>query len=348
MHLACSLIPHVFIVIPCVAATVCQQSVPATGVNTPDAPIVTATKVNPSAGDERSPPVGLLSTIEASGIPAIYHSSYDIAAEQMKVRARVRDYAKQFSRIRHEHFGKIKVQAIRERGIEHLREFTDPAAFRPMIEELAREGDDVRLAMLDHFARQGDEGQAALAWVAIFDKNLAIRNESLKRMGSPASEPVKYLLNGALRMRDHDVVCSAATVAGALNVVSAIPLLIFAQAATSGSGGGSGEQGDLAWIAIQTQRAYVQQLIPVVGNNSGGFQPVIGVVSEGVVLRIVDAVAIEYRTPVHTALVAMTTHEWGNSTEYLSYNIQAWWDWYNTEFVPFKNEQALKAALTGS
>ena len=47
-----------------------------------------------------------------------------------------------------------------------------------------------------------------------------------------------------------------------------------------------------------------------------------------------------------TTLVAMSSHDWGQSTAAMSYNIQAWWDWYNNEYVPFKNEQALKAALS--
>jgi len=287
----------------------------------------------------------LLTPIPETGVAPIYSKMYDLTAEQIAVRAKVRDYARQINKIRHKYFGAVKVPEIREQGIELLKEFVDPAAFRSMIEELAREADDVRLAMLDHFAMQGAEGQAALGWVAIYDKDAAIRNEALKRMISPADDPVKYLLNKAMRTKDHDVVCAAATVAGALNVIESIPLLIFAQA-TSTSAPAEG-QGDLAWIAIQTQRAYVQNLIPIVGDSSAAFQPVIGVVSEGSVLRVVDAVVIEYRTPVHDSLVAMTTHDWGQPTEYLSYNIQAWWDWYNTQYVPYKNEQAQKAALSG-
>ena len=312
----------------------------------PSAPIVTATKRDPSTQPDRAP-VGLLTPIPSTGVPPIYSKMYDLTAEELKVRAEARAYARQINKIRHEHFGKIKVEEIRRQGIDQLKEFTDPASFRPMIEELRREADDVRLGMLDHFSMQGDEGQAALGWVAIFDRDPAIRNEALKRMVAPAGEPVKFLLNGALRTRDHDTVCAAATVAGALNVTSTIPLLIFAQAATSGNTG-SDQQGDLAWIAIQTQRAYVQNLIPIVGDNSGAFQPVIGVVSDGVVMRVVDAVVIEYRTPVHSSLVAMTSHDWGQPTEYLSYNVQAWWDWFNNEYVPFKNEELQKAALSGS
>jgi hypothetical protein len=294
----------------------------------------------------------LLTPIAANGgLPAIHSKMYDITVEQIAARAKVRGYAKQIARIRHEHFGNVKVPAIRQQGIDQLKQFTDPAAFRAMIEELSREADDVRLAVLDHFAMQGDEGQAALGWLAIYDKDRAIQNEALKRMIAPADEPVKYLLNKALRTEDHGVMCAAATVAGALNVTSTIPLLIFGQAAVGGreGGGGDGEQqSDLAWIAIQTQQAYVQSLVPVVGDASGAFQPIIGIVSSGVVMRVVDAVVIEYRTPVHDALVAMSSHDWGQSTAHLSYNVQAWWDWYNNEYVPFKNEQALKAALSGS
>ncbi|MCZ6543555.1 MAG: hypothetical protein O6768_07800, partial [Planctomycetota bacterium] len=40
---------------------------------------------------------------------------------------------------------------------------------------------------------------------------------------------------------------------------------------------------------------------------------------------------------------AMTTNDWGQSTKYLAYDIRQWWQWYNSEYVPFKNEQARQA-----
>jgi hypothetical protein len=72
---------------------------------------------------------------------------------------------------------------------------------------------------------------------------------------------------------------------------------------------------------------------------------VVGVVSEGAVLRVVDAVAIFYRTEVHRVVVSMTTADWGQSTEHLGYDLPAWWRWYNEQYVPYKNEQAALAAL---
>jgi hypothetical protein len=275
-------------------------------------------------------------------LPAIYSKMYDLTAEEIKQRAAARGYAKQIRAIRHKHFGDVKVESIRKAGIELLREFTDPAAFAPMIEELKREKDDVRLAVLDHFAQHDDEGQAALAYVAIYDENPAMRNEAMRRMVSPAPEPVRYVLNAALRSDKDQVANAAAQLAGTLHVIETIPLLIFAQA-TATQANGQGE-GDLAWIAITTQRAFVAGLQPVVGDASGAFQPIMGVVSDGVVLRVMDAVVICYRTEVHEVLVNMTTNDWGQPTEPMGYNIRAWWDWFNQTYVPYKREQATEAA----
>lgn len=290
-------------------------------------------------------PTGLLTPItEEGGLPRIYSKLYDLTAEERRHRAAVRDYAKQIRLIRTKHFGQIKVKKIRDEGIAQLSEFTDAAAFGAMIRELERETDEIRLAMLDHFAKQGQEGQAALAWVAIYDFNAAMQNEATRRMTEPVSEPVRYLLDRALRSKKHEVANSAASLAGSLNVLEAIPLLIFAQAVGERT---DADVGDLAWIAIQTQTAFVSGLTPVVGDNTGAFQPIISTLSEGVVMRVVDAVVISYRTTVHDSLVNMTSGDWGQPTEPMGYNIKAWWDWYNTQYVPFKNEQAKQAELVG-
>ena len=104
-------------------------------------------------------------------------------------------------------------------------------------------------------------------------------------------------------------------------------------------------EGDLAWIAVATQRVYVAGVEPVVGNAAGAFRPIPGIVQEGVILRVVDAVAIFYRTEIHRSLVAMTTDDWGRPTDYLAYDMKAWWQWYNDEYVPFKNEQIAEARM---
>jgi hypothetical protein len=305
-------------------------------------PAATQPATQPSANPRR-PPAGLLTPIsENGGLPVIHSMMYELTAEELAHRAAMRQYARQIRKIRHEYFSVTRVQSIRDQGIALLSEFTDPASFQPLIEELKRERDDVKLGLMDHFALQDEEGQAALAWMAIYDGDSKIRNEALERMTTPVGEPVRYMLNGALRSDKDEVVNAAATLAGALNVIETIPLLIFGQATATGNGETTG---DLAWIAFQTQRAFVQGLVPVVGDNSGAFQPVVGTVSDGVVMRVVDAVVIVYRTPVHAALVNLTRNDWGQPTEHMGYNVQAWWDWFNTEYVPFKRRQAELADL---
>ncbi len=288
------------------------------------------------------PRYGLLTPIPDRGaVPPIVEMLDGLSDRQLQYRARVREYKKQIRQIRHRYLGNKRAKEVRAEGIARLREFTDAAAFKPLITELKREDQDVRLAVLDHFAEQGDAGQAALAWVAITDDDDAMRYEATRLMTRPASRPVLAVLDSSLRSPKHTVANNAGGVAGALSALKTIPLLIFAQATADSAQ----SEGDLAWIAIQTQQAYVQRLEPVVGDAVGAFQPIIGIVSEGVILRVVDAVAINYRTTIHRSLVAMTTDDWGQSTEYLGYDMRAWWEWYNGEYVPFKNEQAQLARL---
>ena len=136
---------------------------------------------------------------------------------------------------------------------------------------------------------------------------------------------------------------NAGTVAGAVHALETIPLLIFAQSTADPMQ----QEGDLAWIAVATQTAFVAGIEPVVGSGSAAFRVIPGVVQEGVILRVVDAVVIFYRTEIHRSLVAMTTHDSGQSTAHLGYDMKAWWVWYNDEYVVFKNRQVREARLAG-
>lgn len=272
---------------------------------------------------------------------------YEGRWSELEIVARAREYATQIRLIQRRHFGPVRLGKLRAEGLEELREFTDPAAFRPMWEILRQEKDDVRLGVLDHFASQDEEGQAALAWVAIHetgedDESLALKYEATKRLQGPASDPVLAELDWSLRSANHMIANNAASVAGVLDAVETIPLLIFGQAAGSGGSGSSGESGqtgDLAWIAIEHQTVYVRELIPIVNNGAVAFQPIPGIVTEGAVLRAVDAVVVIYRTIVHRVLVNMSTNDWGESTSHLGYDPGAWLAWYKNEYLPYKESQ---------
>ncbi len=291
---------------------------------------------------DHDPRYGILSPIpDRGGVPPIVDMLTRPSEGQLALRARSRQFTQQIRAIRHEYLGKIRVLPVRTQGLAQLREFTDPAAFMPLIRELTGEADDVRLGLLDHFATLGDDAQAALGWLAIYDHDPAIRHEALTRMVSPAGLPVLNVLDQALRHHRHEIANNAGFVAGALNALETIPLLIFAQATADPVD----SQGDLAWIAIQTQTAYVQRIEAVTGDGAGGFRPILGIVTEGVILRVVDAVAINYRTEIHRSLVAMTTNDWGQSTEHLEYDMRRWREWYNNDYLPLKREQARLARL---
>ena len=307
-----------------------------------------------STAPASDPRYGLLSPLPSTGgIPAIYDHLYGPSDAELAYRAKLREYEKQLRLIKREYFRSQNASLMNE-GLEQIREFTDAAAFKPMLEVFEDSPDGVRLAIFDHLAAQGEQGQAALAWAAIHftkEDEAAMRHEATLRLGeainsnkerrSQTPQPVLQILDNALRSNNHVLANNAGALAGAISALETIPLLMFAQATEDVAPA----DGDLAWIAIQTQQAYVANVTPVVGDDAGAFQPVIGVVSEGTILRVMDAVVVTYRTEIHSALVNMTTHDWGQSTEHLAYNMKAWWTWYNTEYVPFRNEQAAAARL---
>ena len=144
------------------------------------------------------------------------------------------------------------------------------------------------------------------------------------------------VLDHALRDTRHAVVSNAASLANAINAIETIPLLIFNQATTDDYS----DTGDLAWIAIGTQMSYVQDLVPVVGDGAGAFNPIVGTILEGTVLAIQDAIVVVYRTEVHFALRNLTTRDWGRPTDHLAWDMKQWWHWYNDEYVPYKRAQA--------
>ena len=163
----------------------------------------------------------------------------------------------------------------RAEGIAELLEIEDHAAFQPMIEILQDQRDDVRLALLGHFTGSGAAGQAALAWIAVHCEDEAFRYEATLRIDQPV-DPSVLILDHALRDTRHATVSNAASLANALDIYETI-LLIFNQATQD-----EYEKSDRT--DRDRTRSLVQDLVPVVGNGSAAFNPVVGHVYEGTVL----------------------------------------------------------------
>ena len=110
----------------------------------------------PLLGAQEDPRYGLLTPIPDRGaVPPIVEIATRATAEELDFRRRGRAHASRIRKIRHEYLGDMRSVKLRNQGIDELRGFTDEAAFQPLIEELAAEKDDVRLALLEHFAGPG-------------------------------------------------------------------------------------------------------------------------------------------------------------------------------------------------
>ncbi len=263
---------------------------------------------------------------------------------------------KELKKIRAKYFRGVRNTETRQVGILKLREFTDAAIYPSLISLFQEEDADTQAAVLDHLRDlKTDESDASLAWAAVFGKSKSFRDlassRTRERVGETkkVSERIKWVVSLGLRDRANEQVTAAAQLAQGLKLYEAIPMLINAQVAQAAGPTRADDGGEpaLAYIIVGTQQAYVAGLTPVVGNNAVAFDPRLGVVTNGVVLRVIDAVVITYRTEVNAALIGLSSEGWGQSTASLGWDQFAWRTWYANQFVPHRREvDAQLAAAT--
>jgi len=274
------------------------------------------------------------------------------------------DVERDLKKIRMMHFRNTKSQSKRQEGIVKLYDFTDPALDPSLIEIFAKEKPDVRTAILDMFAdRRAESGDTSLAWVAVFDDEPEIRMAAADRLrrrmseeGGSLTDAARLVVYEGLRSGNPKSKAAAADLANLLGIVEAIPWMIASQVsgAAVGGGAGTGRKGDLAWIAVGTQQAFVSDLTPVVGPFAVAFDPELSVVTSGTLLRINDAVVIEYHLDIHNALIDMSSRLSESDTRPLGWNLPAWRDWYAKDFLPMwakkaeAEKQASEAAAVNS
>ncbi len=248
---------------------------------------------------------------------------------------------RELKRIRALHFKSMRNVEIRQAGMDRLKSYTDPIIFPSLLELFRREREDVRRSVLDHLHDQGtDEADATLAWAAIFEKDAWMRVEAGARLRDRTdstgvvSNRVKLAIERGLRGEREREMVAAAELANLLNLFEAIPAIISAQIGADDAG--DGQQGALADILVATQQAFVRDLQPVVGDNAVAFDPEVGVVTSGTILRVMGAYVVTYRTEVHAPLVDLSTRAWGGrSTASLGWDNPAWHAWYTGELVPY-------------
>jgi hypothetical protein len=281
--------------------------------------------------------------------PAVVVISEPAPAAEDEARRSLREMQRELRLIRAKYFGTKRNTEIRQVGISKLRQFTDPAVFPSLLEIYEREREDVRVAILDHLADlRTDPADATLAWAAVFDYDKGHRRAAGERLAARVAEAgdasyrVRAVIAHGLRKGSPVVAGSAAQVVTLLRLYDAIPWLISAQVDTFNTADEG--QGALAQIIIAQQQTFVSDLQPVVGDHAVAFDPELSVLTDGVVLRVLDAVVVTYRYEVHNALVELTSSAWGKSTAPLGWDQIAWRRWYRDEFLPHMEQVRAREA----
>jgi len=276
-------------------------------------------------------------------------------AAQQKVRLAAE---KQLKKIRAKNFGTMKSLPVRQEGILALREFNDPAIFPSMVELFKKEGPDVRTAIMDMFKDSGtQDGDTCLTWMAVFDDDAEIRGAATTRLRARIKqegkipETMKLVCYEGIRSGKATAMAASAQVINNFNILEAIPWLIAGQLqgtpagqGVAGAGVGNERTGALAWIVVGTQIAFVSDLTPVVGPSAVAFDPQLSVVTEGVILRILDAAVYSYNVDLNSNLIDMTSRLTGQPTRGLGWSLPAWRDWYANEFPKQLAEKQAKDA----
>lgn len=253
--------------------------------------------------------------------------------------------------IRHRYFRDVSAEKTRKQGVARLREMAKETVALPLIVETFQHEDrKTRMEVMSMLASMKSQPtDSTVAWMALTDSDAELREAAATLIADRTKENngvvpmgAQWAIAGALESTDNALVSAAANMALNLRLIDAIPSMIAAQ--VSNPNAGTPGAGAIGQISIVTQRAFVSDLTPVVGNSAVGFDPQLSTVSEGVVLRVFDAYVITYRTEVHSALVALSTQAMdGQSTASLGYDQAAWKTWYEDTYQPY---QAAKAKNT--
>ena len=186
---------------------------------------------------------------------------------------------------------------------------------------------EARKAKVDTSARASDADTNTIATAT----QTGTQDGTIKRLDYPRG--VAAVVQGGLRTRREHTMAAAAQVASVLGMFEAIPWLIAGQvsggAGFGGGGAGTERAGDLAWILVGTQRTFIADLTPVVGDSAVGFDPTLGVITSGTILRVQDAAVYAYSFDVHGSLLSLADSATGTQTASMGFDTPKWLAWYD-------------------
>ena len=235
----------------------------------------------------------------------------------------------------------------REKGLDQLKHYTGESTFGVQLRVFEHDNADVKGVLLRTFREARTEtGDRAMAWLAVSDGTLAVRELAKSSITARTDELRKTppgvlgVINGAILAGTGDQQLAGAGLASTLKLYETIPALLVASLP-----GDEDRQGDLAWISIATQTAYNASVTPVVATNSVGFQPVPAVLTTGTILRVHDATVQTVRETVNLmpALHGLASAVSGSPTTAMGKDPQQWGSWYTKVYQPFMTRRAAAA-----
>ena len=199
----------------------------------------------------------------------------------------------------------------------------------------------VRRAAFAALAREPQVGQPRLVQFAIEGED-PVRQRAFDALPSELSkQALEELIRHLASDREMHINRAASIASGYSNAAATlIPALVSAQYDAP-----TAKRGDEAWIAIGKTVSYVQNQIPLVGDASTSFQPVVGTLYEGSLLRIMESMVEIFRTEVHLSLDTMIEEATGVPPPPLGYDEDRWMGWYREEFPRLAAEHRAQRAL---
>lgn len=229
-------------------------------------------------------------------------------------------------------------------AIQRLHSQTELAAALKVLQgeagraNLVASDSEVRGALMKALANDATTGHVALVQFAVEESD-PVRASALAAMPDRLSDKAEASLAAYLAGDRELFVNRAASIASAHAGAALIPPLIAAQSTPPRQ-----KRGDEAWIAIGKSISYVADVVPVVGDASGAFQPVPGTVFEGSVLRIMESVVTIYRTEVYFSLRRVVERTTGQPAPPFGWDAFAWSQWYENEFPALAAKHAEREA----
>lgn len=208
--------------------------------------------------------------------------------------------------------------------------------------DLIERDPEVRRALFSAMSRDPVFGQPRLVELAVVAGE-PVRQRAREALPESISRDASMRIAGFLASDRELHINRAASLASAHPAAELIPALVNAQYAPPRQ-----TVGDEAWIAIGRTTHYIQNQIPLTGDSSTSFQPIIGTLFEGSLLRILESKVEIFRTEVHESLAMVVERNTGQPAPPFGYDRERWLTWHREEFprlaAAHARDRAIEAA----